>query len=385
MKNKRSWILLVAALLVITNTGTFFISSYYATSKFPKLYQISNMLYKYYDGNIDAKALDIGAVKGMTAALQDPYTVFMDNTEYESFNSQLSGSFVGVGLQVENKDGKIVVVAPIDNSPAKKAGIAPGDVILDVDGKDISSNTLDEVVAMIRGKAGTSVVISFFREGKGNFDVTLIRESIVLESVKGEILDNNIGYIQITGFDANTDELFNKKLSELANNNMKGLIVDLRGNGGGYLKTCVNITSNFVEKGKTIVYTVDKYNNKEVEKSTGGLWVGKPLVVLTDAGTASASEVFSGAIRDYKAGTLVGVKTFGKGIVQVTIPDKTDGTALKVTISKYYTPNGENIHKKGITPDVEVAYPQDLYGKPYDRNADPQFQKALQVIKEKVK
>lgn len=393
MKKKSSWIILIVALLIITNTGTFYISNNLAAlrfskldvSKFSKLYEIRDLLYKYYDGNIDDKVLEMGAVKGMTAALKDPYTVFMDSSDYQSFSSELSGSFTGVGLQVENKSSKVVVVAPIDNSPAKKAGIITGDVIEKIDGNDISGKALNEVVSMIRGKADTSVKINFFREGKGNFDVTLKRQSIVLDSVKGEMLDNNIGYIQISGFDANTDELFNKKLSELVDKNMKGLIIDLRGNGGGYLKTCVNIASNFVENGKTIVYTVDKYNNKDVEKSKGGIWVGKPLVVLTDQGTASASEVFSGAVRDYKAATLVGTTTFGKGIVQITIPDKSDGTALKVTISKYYSPNGENIHKKGIKPDIEVAYPKELQGKTYDRSADPQFQKAFQVIKDKVK
>jgi carboxyl-terminal processing protease len=198
------------------------------------------------------------------------------------------------------------------------------------------------------------------------------------------MLENNIGYINVSMFDDNTAKNFSDKLKELKDKGMKVLIVDLRGNPGGLLDQCVDMVSNFVPKGKVIVSTIDKYNNKKEYNSKGGNYANIPMVVLTNEGTASASEIFSGAVRDYKIGTLVGTKTFGKGVVQ-TIIDTGNGTALKVTISKYYTPNGENIHHIGIKPDVEVAYPDELLKKAYDRSVDPQFTKALQLAREKVK
>lgn len=385
MKHKSKWKLYVAALLIITNAVTFTVTIKMVTSEFPKLFQVKAMLEKYYDGNIDENVLDVAATKAMTAALKDPYTVFMDSSEYKTFMNALSGDFVGVGVQIEVKDGKITVVSPLEDSPAKKSGILSGDIILKVNDADISGKTVDQVATLIRGEAGTTVKIEFYREGKGNFTVDLKRASIILSSVKGEMINGEVGYIQISGFDANTDVLFNKELASLISKGMKGLVLDLRGNGGGYLYASVNIASNFVEKGKTIVYTVDKYNKKAVENSKGGLWIGKPLVVLVDGGSASASEVFSGAIRDYNAGTLVGTKTFGKGIVQATISDKSDGTALKVTISKYYSPHGININKIGITPDVIIELPDNFYNTTYNRAKDTQFQSALHIVEGKLK
>ena len=192
-----------------------------------------------------------------------------------------------------------------------------------------------------------------------------------------------------TMFDEHTSDNFEKKLTELQDKGMKSLIVDLRGNPGGLLNECVDVTSNFVPKGKVITYTIDKDEKRKDYNSIGGSAIGMPLTVLTDEGTASASEIFSGAVRDYKVGTLVGEKTFGKGVVQTMLYTSAegfdDGTALKVTISKYYTPDGENIHHIGIKPEINVVYPQELKEKPYDRKLDPQFKKALEIAKGKIK
>lgn len=359
------------------------VSSYNGVLNFRKLFEVKEALNRYYFGDINEDTLVEGAVKGMTAALNDPYTVFMNKKEYEDFNSQTEGSYVGLGLQVGVKEDRITVIAPFENSPAKKAGIITGDVIEKVNGKDVTGKELELAVSMMKGKEGEDVTVTISRQGRGSFDLTMKRAKIELVTVTGEMLDKNIGYIQLTMFDENTGKNFDKKLKELKDKGMKGLVLDLRSNPGGLLDTCVDVTSNFVEKDKTIVSTKDKQGNEKAYKSKGGIAIGMPLVILTNEGTASASEILSGAVKDYKAGTLIGTTTFGKGVVQTMLPYK-DGTALKVTISKYFTPNGEDIHKKGVKPDIEVLYPQELLEKPYERATDPQFNKALEIIKGKI-
>lgn len=400
-KNKKKWIVWTVVIVLVTNVLTFVGSNalslylpngkvivdqqqYADIMKFSKLYQIKDLLTKYYDGPIDDAALEEGAVKGMTSALNDPYTTFMNKKEYDDFNTQTQGNYSGVGLQVQANGDKIVVVDVFEGSPAKTAGILPKDEIVKVNGTNVSGKELDKAVTMMKGQDGTEVTLTINRPNQGIIDKKLKRAKINMVTVKGEMLENNIGYINVTMFDENTAKKFSDTLKELKDKGMKVLIVDLRGNPGGLLDQCVDMVSNFVPKGKVIVSTIDKYNSKKEYTSTGGNYTNMPMVVLTNEGTASASEIFSGAIRDYKIGTLVGTKTFGKGVVQ-TILDTGNGTALKVTISKYYTPNGENIHHIGIKPDVEVTYPDDLLKKPYDRSIDPQFTKALQLAREKVK
>ena len=386
MNNKKKWITWTLVILIVTNTLTLFGTKMYIskTADFAKLFEIRNELYKYYDGTIDEAALEEGAIKGMTSALNDPYTVFMNKKEYEQFNTQTEGNYSGVGLQVQAKDDSIVVVDVFEDSPSKKAGVLPKDIIEKVEGTDVTGKELEKAVSLMKGKEGTEVTLTLYREGKGNFDVKLKRAKINLVTVKGEILGDNVGYIQVTMFDENTAKNFTSKLKELQDKGIKSLIVDLRGNPGGLLDECVDMVSNFVPSNKVIVSTVDKYKNKKEYKSKGGIAIGLPLTILTNEGTASASEIFSGAVRDYKIGTLVGKKTFGKGVVQ-TMLDTGEGTSLKVTVSKYYTPNGENIHHTGIKPDIEVEYPDDLRQKAYDRNTDPQFSKALEMAKSKIK
>ncbi len=357
--------------------------------KFQKLFLVRNKLYEYYDGKISDDVLVEGAIKGMTNSLEDPYTVFMNKKEFTDFNTTTVGAYIGLGLQVGVKEGNIVVIAPFDSSPAKSAGILPGDVIEKVNDIAVTGKELEKAVTMMKGKADEVVKLTLNRKDKGVFEVSVKRAKIDLVTVKGEMLDKNIGYIQLTMFDENTAENFNKKLAELKGKGMKSLVLDIRGNPGGLLDQCVELTSNFVTEGKVLVYTIDKNNKKTEYKSKGGLAVGMPLTVLTDEGSASASEIFAGAVRDYKVGTLVGEKTFGKGVVQTmlyrTVDGFDDGTALKVTISKYYTPNGENIHHIGIKPEVEVVYPKELKEKAYDRTLDPQFKKAVEIAKDKIK
>ncbi|WP_097027292.1 S41 family peptidase [Clostridium peptidivorans] len=398
--NKKRWVITTVLIVIVTNAITFFGTNaaslmmpngkvivsrddYNSFTEFSKLYEIKNVLYELYDGKIDNKAIEEGAIKGMTSALNDPYTVFMDKKEYNEFNTQTEGNYSGVGLQVQAKDNKIVIADIFEGSPAKKAGLLPRDEIEKVNGKAVSGKELDKAVTMMKGQEGTEVTLTIFREEKGNFDVKLKRAKINMVTVKGEMIEDNIGYVAVSMFDENTSKNFKKELDTLSSKGAKAFILDLRGNPGGLLNECVDMVSNFVPKDKVIVSTIDKYKREKKYNSTGGKYVGVPLVLLTDGGSASASEIFSGAIRDYKAGTLVGEKTFGKGVVQ-TVLETGEGTALKVTVSKYYTPNGENIHGTGIKPDIEVKYPEELLKKPYDRTTDPQFKKALEIIKGKL-
>lgn len=370
--------------LVLPNGKIIGAQQYSDASKFQKLFDVRNLLYKLYDGNIDDNTLVEGAIKGMAASLNDPYTVFMNQKEYENFSSQTEGSYSGVGIQIEVKDNNIVVLSTFEGSPAKKAGVLPGDIIEKVNDTDVNGKEYDKAVTMMKGAKGTDVSITVLRNSKDTHTYKMKRDTIALETVSGEMLAGNIAYIKLSMFDENTGKNFNKKLTELQSQGAKGLILDLRQNPGGLLTTCVEVASNFIPKDKVIVSTIDKNNNKQEYVSKGGSAIGLPLVVLTDGNTASASEIVSGAVRDYKIGTLVGEKTFGKGVVQ-TLVDTGDGTALKVTMAKYYTPNGENIQKKGIQPDITVKYPENLLSQPYNRSTDPQFNKALETIKGKLK
>lgn len=358
------------------------------TENFKKVLEIREMLYRWYDGEIDDSKLAEGAIKGMVSSLGDQYTYYMNGKEFSDFKEKSQGNYMGIGIQVAAKDGKIVIIAPIQGGPAEKAGIKTGDVILKVNGEPVSGNELDKAVSMMKGTTKENIKLTLYREGKGEFDVDVMRDVIKTVNVKSEMIDGDIGYIEVLAFDEGTAKDFETQLKALEDKGMKGLILDLRGNPGGFMKECVDLVSNFVPKDKVIVSTIDKYGNKEESVSKGGIAQGMPLVVLIDGGTASASEIVAGAIRDYDLGTLVGTTSFGKGIVQVVldkIGQEKDGTALKVTISKYYTPNGENIHKKGIAPDVTVEYPKELKEKTYSRSTDQQFKKALEIIQEKIK
>ncbi len=351
---------------------------------FDKLFEIREILYKWYDGEIKDSVLAEGAIKGMVSSLEDPYTYFMNEGEYATFKEQSEGNYMGIGVQIGVKDNKIMVIAPIVNSPAEEAGILSGDIITKVNGVEVNGESLETALSMIKGTEKKMLTITIDREDKGEVNLQVERNVIETISVKDKILEDNIGYISISSFDSGVSEKFTESLTKLKKSNIKGLILDLRGNPGGLMKECVNIASNFVEKGKVIVSTVDKNGNKEENVSVGGIAQGMPLVILIDGGTASAAEVVSGAIRDYELGTLIGKTSFGKGVVQVVLDDKSDNTALKVTISKYYTPNGENIHSIGIKPHIEVEYLEEETETQYNKESDTQLSKALEVMKKKL-
>lgn len=406
-KGRGKWIALVAVIVIATNVMSFFIGAKASmaipgmgvsdrdiskslqgisdVSKFKRLFEVRDMLYKLYDGPIDEDALVEGAIKGMTGALKDPYTVFMNKKEFADFNEKNEGNYVGVGLQVAVKEDNIVVIAAFEGSPADKAGIKAGDIIKKVADTVVTGKDMEKAVSIMKnGKAKEKVTITLFREGKGEFQADVYRDTIVMQTVAGEIMENGVGYIQISMFDEHTGDAFSKKLKDLQSQGAKGLILDLRQNPGGLLKECIDVVSNFIEKDKLITYTIDKYKKESKYNSKGGSAVGMPLVLLIDENTASASEIVAGAVRDYDIGTLIGTKTFGKGVVQ-TVLKMSEETGLKVTISKYYTPKGENIHKIGIAPNIEVVIPKELQNDKLTRSNDPQLNKALEVIRDKIK
>lgn len=353
--------------------------------KYQLLFQVRDTLLAQYDGEIDDNQLLEAAIKGMTSSLNDPYTVFMNKEEYKSFVEQSEGHFVGIGAQLGIKEEKPTVVSPIEGSPAEAAGLKAGDIILKVDDKDVSGMALDTIVGMVRGEQGVSVKLTVLRNEKDTIDINIVRDVIKVVTVKGEIVDGNIGYIQIASFDEDVAKDFKEKIIELKVQGMKGMILDLRGNPGGFLNEAVEVASQFIEKGKVVTYTIDKYGKKNESKSVGGEAEGMPLTILIDGGSASASEVVTGALRDYEAGTIVGTTSFGKGIVQQLIQLNNGEAGLKVTTSKYYTPNGENIHKVGIKPDIEVTISDEVLQQEYSKNIDSQYLKALEVIKDKLK
>ncbi len=405
-KNKWKRVTGIVSLLIVTNLITLGLSNYISFKlpdgkvivsrktyenvvDFEKLYTIKDKLDRYYLGEIDIDKLIDGAAAGMTEAVGDPYTTYMNAEEFKDFYSQTEGNYVGLGIQVGVKEDKIVVVATFENSPAEKVGILSGDIIESVNGTKVEGKDLEKAVKTMKGEKGEAVELTLARENKGSFNVKAVRDEIEMITVKKEMIDSQVGYIQVTMFDENTSSNFENAIKDLNSKGMKSLIVDLRENPGGLLDQTVNMCSQFIPKNKNIVYTEDKNGNRKDYNSVGGIAEGLPLTILIDEGSASASEIFTGAIKDYKLGTLVGTKTFGKGVVQTTFyRDRDgfrDGTALKVTISKYYTPNGQNIHGIGIEPDILVEYPEELKGKSYDKSVDPQFEKALEVAKEKIK
>lgn len=328
---------------------------------------------------VTADQLLEGAVRGMVSSLEDPYSSFMTNQEFLEMQRYIQGSIGGIGIYVGIKDKNIVVQAPIEGTPAHKAGILSEDIIVKINETFTTELNYDEAVAMMRGEPGTQVKISIMRKGINNLlEFTLTREIIDLPTVSGEVLKDNpdIGYLRLRMFASNSDEAFKEQLQELQSQGIRGLILDLRDNPGGDLESSVNIAKNFVPEGP-VVYTVDRGGVTQTYVSETEPVFKLPLVVLINGGSASASEVLSGALKDTKVATLIGEKTFGKGIVQAIFP-LGGGDGLKLTTSKYLTPNKIDIHEKGIEPDIVVT-PGESQGE------DLQLKKALEVLRRLMK
>lgn len=314
-----------------------------------------HLIQRHYVGETDRKKIYDGALKGMVGVLNDPYSSYLDNQDFEALSTMTEGHFGGVGMVMGlRKDNQFVVVSPIEDTPAYKAGIKAGDILLKIDGEDLSGQSLNEVVKKIRGQDGSQVTLTLKRGSEEAKDITVTRSDIKLKSVYGRMDGDGIGYIRVTNFNEDTDKDFGEKLQQLRDQGMKALALDLRDNPGGLLESGVGVARYLVPKGP-IVSVTDKDGNTQTESSSLEK-VDFPLAVLVNHGTASAAEIVSGAIQDTGSGKLFGVKTYGKGVVQ-NIFLLSNQTAVKLTVARYYTPSGRSIDKVGITPDevVEAA------------------------------
>lgn len=327
---------------------------------------------------IDSQTMVYGAIKGMVASLNDPYTVFMTPDETKDFNDSLNGDLQGIGAELTVKDQVLVVISPLKDSPAEKAGLLPGDIVYKIDGNLTSDMTLFQAITKIRGTKGTKVTLSIIRKGnKDPFDVAITRDDVNIESVSTEDKGNGIFYIAINQFSSNTTAEFDAAVQKILPSSPKGIILDLRYNGGGYLDSSVAILSDFLE-GKQTAVTIKRRNSQDDETMdvTGNAPLANvPLVVLVNKGSASASEIVAGAIQDHKRGIIMGEQTFGKGSVQ-EVDQLPDGSSLRVTIAKWYTPNDKNIGEVGITPDIIVP----LTEQDSEAKKDPQLDAALKYL-----
>lgn len=350
-----------------------------------KITEIETLVQNYYLNDIDTDQVENYLYKGMIVGLDDPYAAYYTKEEYQSLMDSTNGSYYGIGVEMSQNmtTGIITITRVFEGSPAEEAGLLPGDVIYRVDDEEVTGEDLTKVVSKVKGAEGTTIPISVAREGESDyltFDVE--RRMIEISTVAHKLLDGNIGYISVTSFDDVTVNQFLAALDDLENQDEAALIIDLRNNGGGLVSSACSMLDRLLPEG-LIVYTEDKYGNRDEMKSDVENYFDKPLVLLVNGNSASASEIFAGAIKDYGIGTLVGTQTFGKGIVQKIYP-LSDGTAVKLTVSKYYTPNGNNIHGIGIAPDVEVELDPAVANEVViPEEKDNQLQKAMEILTEK--
>ena len=346
------------------------------------LQKYKEIIDKYYLGEVDEEKLKEGAIKGYIEGLGDPYTEYISADEMEDYLSDTMGNFVGIGIyMVKNTEkGKIQVLAPIKGSPAEKAGIQAGDLILTVDGVDYSADEMTIASNKIKGEEGTTVTIEVLRETETK-KYELKREKVKVNQVEGKVLSNNIGYINFTSFDETTADDFKAKFEELNKQGIKSLIIDLRNNGGGIVDQALQIADYVADKDSVLLYEVDKNNKETVKKAKTDPIINMPIIILTNENTASASEILAGALKDLGKAKTVGTTTYGKGVIQ-QILKLSDGSGLKVTIEEYQTPNRSKIHKIGIAPDEEVKLPDSVTNVlNVTESEDTQLQKAIEMLK----
>ena len=402
--SKKKTIVLTVALVLVTNIITFAVSTILPTplnqkvmiskteynelssfyNDYGKIMTVEESIKKNFLQEVDESKLIDGQLKGMLQSLEDPYSIYMTKEEFDDFMEHTKGVYGGIGVIVTpGEDNLITVVSPIEDTPGEKAGLKTGDKIVKINGEEFTADRMDAAVKIMKGKPGTDVNLIILREDKeGNkeqIEVKIKREEIRLKSVKASVIDNNIGYIKILSFDDLTYEDFKEELKKLQKQKVKGIVLDLRNNPGGLLDVCAEITDEFLDEGD-IVYTETRNGEREYLKSDNKS-IDLPLVLLVNEGSASASEILAGAIKDRDRGVLVGTKTFGKGIVQ-RIFKLADGSGYKLTVSEYFTPNGTNIHGIGITPDVIIELPEDVeFIGPENLSEDIQLKKALEIMK----
>ncbi|NDL67651.1 S41 family peptidase [Anaerotalea alkaliphila] len=349
-----------------------------------KMRELGRVLEEHYLEEVEVQAMEEEALRGFVAGLGDPYTTYFSQEEYSSFLEKMEGSYEGIGVVISygESEEEILVVAPFPGTPGAMAGIQPGDRIMEVDKEPVSGMSLDMIVERIKGEKGTQVSLTLYRKRtEETLEVQVTRDVIDVPTIDHAMLEDQIGYIQIAGFEENTYDQFKEALEDLEGQGIKGLVVDLRNNPGGFMHIVAAIGNELVPEGM-IVYTEDKNGERSELKSDNKTPFDKPLVVLVNEYSASASEILAGAVKDRGVGTVVGVQTFGKGLVQRNF-ELGDGSAVKVTIAKYYTPNGSYINGVGIAPDVVLPLEEAPEGAEQAEGPvmDNQLQKAVEIIR----
>ena len=412
-KLKRQNIYKVVMLVVLTATITFMLTTMVMYNKFSTSYgslgdkgtttgttttsytdlvktleTFKAMIKQKYIGEVDEEQMIEGAIKGFVEGLGDPYTEYLPKEEMAEFTEETSGQYVGIGVYLTNDKttNTILVVGIMNGSPALDAGMQAGDIIEKVNDVTYTGETMDDAIKVLKGEEGTSAKVTVLRDGK-EIDLTVTRKKITVEHVSSKMVEDNIAYLQVDSFDSGVAESFKNKITDIKNQGAKGIIIDLRSNGGGIVDEATGIADLFLKKGETILITKSKTENEQLTVSKNDPIIEDiPVVVLVNEGTASASEILAGALKDkYPNTTIVGMKTYGKGVIQ-TLYSLSDGSGLKITTEEYYTPNHNQLNKEGITPDVEVDLTKNSEGK-YETefDKDAQVQKALEMVKEKMK
>lgn len=347
-----------------------------------KIGEIAGLIDQYYYDDIDEEALVEGMYAGMVEGLGDPYSAYYTAEDYKSLTESTSGVYYGIGaVLTQNINTKVVTILHVyPGTPAEEAGVKDGDMIVKVGEIEGDSMELSELVTHIKGEEGTTVHLELLREGEeGHVELDVVRRQIEVPTVQHQMLEGNVGFVQVSEFSESTPEQFEAAIQELQGQGMASVIVDLRDNPGGVLQSVCKMLDLFLPEG-VLVYTEDKYGNRTDFKSDKNC-MDIPMAVLINGNSASASEIFAGAIKDYQYGTLIGTTSFGKGIVQTIVP-MDDGSAVKVTMAKYFTPNGNYIHDVGISPDIELEYEyQGEKGEAYNPMHDNQVLKALEALK----
>lgn len=392
MENKRSKIftIIITALITffLTTTASSFITGLMQGESIEKITVVKEMLSEYslFDVN-EEKVVDYAAM-AMAASVEDPYTAYFPKDEFSAYKDNIMSSYVGMGamLGADMEKDEITIVSTVEGGPAHKSGLKGGDRIIAIDGKNYSAAQLSEASMYVKnGDEGTTFVLLMEREGKGRFEVSVTREKITKKSIESKMLENDIGYIKITGFESkiertekDTYDEFVENLLALKSAGMDKMIIDLRDNPGGDLRVVCNIADALLPKG-VITYTEDKYGKQEFIYSDKEE-LNIPIAILVNGGSASASEVLTGALKDHKKATVIGTKTYGKGIVQGVFPFS-DGSGMSITTARYFTPNGECIHKIGIEPDITVELDSKKALSELTVKEDKQLQKAIEVLK----
>lgn len=384
----------IIMLIIVVALITFILTTAYMYNKFSdtkkvivsannsklniKINNIKKVIEKDYLGEINEDKLIDGAVKGYVDGLGDEYTKYFTKEEMDEFKEETEGNYTGIGIlmSVLKKQNNIVVIATIKGSPAEDAGIKSGDIIKKVDGTEYTADDFDKIASYIKGKEGTKVNIEIEREKEIlTFDIE--RKKIEMYPVESEVLENDVGYISLPSFTENSAKEFKKNYESLKKKNIKSLIIDIRNNGGGIVDEALEMLDYILEKDKIMMITVNKQNNEEIEKTKKDSSVDVPIVLLVNNNSASASEIFAAALKENNRTTIVGTKTYGKGVIQELLR-LTDGSGIKITTEEYFTPNKNKINKEGILPDVEVELPESLSSA--DKKDDTQLQKAIEIL-----